>query len=140
MNLQDVKWVFEDFPVDEEETSRLKDAVSRLGMNYKVIDTIDYFKGVPNVYPDSDKECVVFYGSLQIGRKILREKKWFPGVWLNLENYKCSTYYPEFYKYLFNTPYIFSNLGMVNQLMPKSATLNDKLNTDKTYFTPLKVK
>lgn len=101
----DVKWLFEADPIDVEETQRMRSAVEELGLESREIKTIQLFSGLGNLYPDTEESCVFFFGSLQMARKILREKKWKPGAFLTLENYRCEAYYPHMESFLFNTPY-----------------------------------
>ena len=43
-------------------------------------------------YKDSD--CVVFYGSLNLMKAIQKRNTWIPGGFCNLNNFRCTTYYP----------------------------------------------
>lgn len=101
----DVKWLFEADPVDIDETQRMRAAVDELGLESKEIKTIQLFSGLGDLYPNNEDACVFFFGSLQMARKILREKKWKPGAFLTLDNYRCQAYYPDMERFLFNTPY-----------------------------------
>jgi len=101
--MTDVKWLFETDPIDIDETERMRAAVEELGLESKGIKIIHLFSGLGDFYPDNT--CVFFYGSLQMARRILREKKWNPGAFLTLENYRCEIYYPHMENFLFNTPY-----------------------------------
>ena len=103
--MSDVKWLFEADPIDIEETERMRAAVRELGLECKDIKTIQLFSGLGDLYPDNEDTCVFFFGSLQMARKIVREKKWRPGAFLTLENYRCEVYYPHMERFLFNTPY-----------------------------------
>jgi hypothetical protein len=103
--MKEVSWLFEADPLDVDETQRMRAAVSDLGLKHKEINRIQLFSGLGDPYPDTEDSCVFFFGSLQIARKILRDKKWNPGVFLTLENYLCQAYYPHMEPFLFNTPY-----------------------------------
>jgi hypothetical protein len=37
----------------------------------------------------TEKDCVIFYGSLQRGRQIYKETNFIPGVFYTTENYEC---------------------------------------------------
>jgi hypothetical protein len=103
--MTDVKWLFEADPIDVDETQRMRAAVEELGLESREIKMIQFFSGLGDIYPDNEDTCVFFFGSLQMARKILREKKWQPGAFLTLENYRCETYYPNMGGFLFNTPH-----------------------------------
>ena len=103
--MTDANWLFEADPIDIDETQRMRAAVEELGLVSKDIKTIQLFSGLGNIYPDNEDTCVFFFGSLQMARKILREKKWRPGAFLTLHNYRCEAYYPNMEQFLFNTPY-----------------------------------
>lgn len=120
----DVKWLFEADPIDIDETQRMRAAVEELGLESKDIKTIQLFSGLGQLYPDNEDTCVFFFGSLQMARKILREKKWKPGAFLTLDNYRCQAYYPDMERFLFNTP---------NTMLPLNRMLATREQLEKQY-------
>lgn len=97
-----VNWLVEDFEPDNRYDLLIKE-IQRQGMKCEVISYIPFESGSYDVFKED--ECVVFQGSLQLARQLLREKKWIPNSWLTLQNYECSTYYAHFGEHLFNDNY-----------------------------------
>jgi len=88
------KWLFEP-DVFEDNTDKLIEIVKKQGMDAKVIPYVPF----DDVLVDrctrmySDNDCVIFYGSLNFGKK-LKKASWVPGVYLDEEAFKCTAYYP----------------------------------------------
>jgi len=98
----DVKWLLET-DTFEEDLEPIKDEIKRQGMEYTMVDYIPFGKGKYDQYPDD--ACVIFYGSLNLGAQLYKQKQWVPGVWCNLKNFECTTYYAHFGKHLLNDLY-----------------------------------
>lgn len=98
-----VKWLIEDYEHDSS-LQPLMDEVRKQGMELKVIKYEPWESGEFNQY--SNEDCVVFYGTLNLGRQLQKEKGWIPGVYCNFQNLCCITYYSYWAKYLFNSDYI----------------------------------
>jgi hypothetical protein len=96
------KWVIEVLN-DIEDTERLITSLEGYSTEYKRIKYIPFSDENYDIYPEED--CVIFYGSLNLAAQLKRKKKWVPGVYCNLDNMKCSTYYSHFGKYLLNSDY-----------------------------------
>lgn len=62
----------------------------------------------------TDKDIVVFYGSLGQGRQIAN-LPYYPGVFLNIENYECYRYYGYYGDYLLNSDYLMMGLNDVSR-------------------------
>ena len=97
-----VKWLLERDTFGED-LEPIKEEIARQGMEYIMVDYIPFESGEYNQY--NDDECVIFYGSLNLGKQLRKQKKWVPGVWCNLQNFECTTYYAYLGKYLLNNPY-----------------------------------
>ena len=76
-----------------------------------------------------DEDIVLFYGSLQLGRKILKTK-YYPGIYLTLDNYETYSYYHAFGDEILN--FIRKNLNYHKITNPGER--------DKLYTMPLKLK
>lgn len=98
-----VKWLVESFERDMA-IDYLVNEIRLQGMECSVVEYIPFESGSYNQYNNND--CVVFHGSLNLARQIQREKGWIPGVICNFDNFKCSTYYSYWGKYLLNDDYI----------------------------------
>jgi len=123
-----VNWLIEKYIFDENLTY-FKRIFKEHNINYKIIEYFPFMEFNPDDYFSSD-EKVIFYGSLNLSRDILKKSKWIPGVWCNLNALKCSNYYNYYGKYLLNKDYImlpygemyrqkeflFKNLGINNSL------------------------
>jgi len=99
------------FPEYEEE---LVAAIKESGAGCYLFDDTDIFKF--NFDKDikerfNDKDCTIFYGSLQRGRDIYSKTNLIPGVFLTLDNYECYKYYGYFGNQLMNTEYLMMGLN-----------------------------
>ena len=59
-------------------------------------------------FPPDD--CVLFMGTLNLGRDILRTS-WIPGAYMDENNLRCSSYYAYFCQYLLNNKYFLISWG-----------------------------
>ncbi len=98
-----VKWLIEDYEHDSS-LQPLMDEVRKQGMELSVVKYEPWESGEFNQYPNED--CVIFYGTLNLGRQLQKQKKWIPGVYCNFQKLCCITYYSYWGKYLFNNDYI----------------------------------
>jgi hypothetical protein len=98
-----VKWLIEDYEHDSS-LQPLMDEIEKQGMQLEVVKYVPWQSGTYDQYPNDD--CVVFYGTLNLGRQLQREKGWIPGVYCNFQNFCCVTYYSYWAKYLLNSDYI----------------------------------
>jgi len=127
--MMDVKWVLENglFHVG---LDRIAEEIKRQGMEYEMMDYHKDFmqyqnQWVPEKFGSDD--CVVCIGSFQkIDCWNKKNPNWIS--WCNLINFKCSSYFPMFGKYLINNKYV---------MMPFSEFIRQKhdvtlyLNSDR---------
>ena len=97
------KWLIEDYEHDSS-LEPLMDEIKSQGMELEVIKYEPWESGEFNQYSNDD--CVIFYGTLNLGRQLQREKGWVPGVYCNFQNLSCITYYSYWGKCLLNKDYI----------------------------------
>jgi len=114
MEITEVKWLIEDFDPDDSR-HRLVAEVRRQGMRCEVLKYKPFESGVYDCFSNDHNQCVIFQGSLNLGRQLRREKKWIPGVWCDLKAFQCTSYYPDFGQYLFNQDYIMLPLREVGR-------------------------
>ncbi len=106
-----MRWLIEDFRADSD-NNELIEAIKRAGHNLEVIN-LEYFNN--RGFLTSWNEPIIFHGSIllaEIGKSNIIDT--CPFIWLTLENYNCSKYYPYFSDILFNNRHCFIN---VNQLI-----------------------
>jgi len=77
---------------------------------------------------------VIFYGSLNLGRQMQREKAWVPGVYCNYENLCCMTYFSHWGEYLFNDDYIM--LPMMEILRRREFVFDNYGIDDRVFIRP----
>ena len=97
------KWLIQKYDDDKFIIDLIKEVKSQ-DMECKVIkckpwNTIDI-----DQYKNED--CVVFYGTLNLGRQIQKQKGWVPGAYCNFQNLTCITYFSHWGKYLLNNHYL----------------------------------
>jgi len=98
------KWLIEK-DIFNENLTRLTDEITKQGFEYKIVQHIPFGGGTYDNFPDED--CIIFYGSLNLGKQLQREKKWVPGVYNNMRELECLNYYGHMGKWLLNSPYMF---------------------------------
>ncbi|BCL36539.1 ATP-grasp domain-containing protein [Nostoc sp. MS1] len=102
-----VNWLIERYIFDADE--QILEELKRQGYFYKEIKYLTFHpKDAHQYFPDND--CVLFRGTLNLGRNILRTS-WVPGAYLDERNLRCSTYYTYFGQYLLNKKYFLLTLG-----------------------------
>lgn len=112
-----VKWLIENFEADNKIWKLIEELKSR-NQPIEVIDFYNYYlKGKVNkdgIVTDSnfsDNDCVIFQGSIQLALWIKRHRPWVPGVWLDADKFKCTTFYSHLGDFLFNKDYEFTTVG-----------------------------
>lgn len=104
------KWLLQT-DIFEENLNLLCDEIQRQGMEYRIYDHKQFGDGKDVIDKYSKGDCVIVYGSLQMGRVFQKNSTWIPGVYCDLPKYDCSYYYPYFGHYLINEDYIMIPFG-----------------------------
>jgi hypothetical protein len=105
--MKTVNWLIEK-DVYEREAEFLA-ALTKQSYAYRQVSYLKFRPSEANQYfPDHD--CVLFRGTLTLGRDILRTS-WIPGAYMDEKNLRCSTYYTYFGSYLLNNQYFMLPLG-----------------------------
>jgi hypothetical protein len=123
-----VKWLIENYDRDIS-ILNLKKEIEKQGMEVKMCDYHPFSSGAYDQYKDED--CVVFYGTLNLGRQLQRQKVWVPGVYCNFKNLCCLTYFSYFGKYLLNKDY--TMLPML-EIQRRRDEIFDKYGVDNCIF------
>ena len=103
------KWVLEK-NIFQENIEAFKEAIVAQGMEYKVV-TYAPFEGPQCLGVYDPKDCVVFYGSLNLAKQVQKHTQWVPGAWCNLPQFECVYYYPKLSQFLLNDRYIMLPYG-----------------------------
>ncbi len=103
-------WIIENF-IDAADSCELVDAVRASGRECYVIgkrENLDF-----DASQFSENECVMFQGSIQMGRHIQKKLPFgcYPILYCTEDNYLCSKYYPYFKDILFNDKHVFVTVG-----------------------------
>ena len=126
-----VKWLIEDYEHDSS-LQPMIDEIKAQGMDHEVVKYEPWASGTFNQYPNED--CVVFYGTLNLGRQLQRDKGWVPGVYCNFKNLCCHTYYPYWGKYLLNQDYMM--LPMLEILRRREYVFNNFGKRESIFIRP----
>lgn len=112
MNSLKVNWVVEKYMFENYE-EHLVQVIKDTGHNCLLVDDtnlkFDFDVEIKNKFKKND--CVLFYGSLQRGRQMLRDTPYIPGVFLTIDNYECYRYYKHYGNELVNNDYCLFSLG-----------------------------
>lgn len=95
-----VKWLIEDlFENNEELIQEIK--------SQDMVATYIKYKPFLNdqELPFGPNECVIALGSINLCRQVQRTQSWYPGTWVDWNNFNCLTYYAYFGKYLLSKEY-----------------------------------
>jgi hypothetical protein len=104
---QKVNWLLEKQIFDAE--AQFLEALQNQGYAYKETTYLNFRREESDQYFPKH-ECVLFRGTLSLGRDILRTS-WIPGAYMDEKNLRCSTYYTYFGQYLLNNKYFILSLG-----------------------------
>lgn len=98
-----INWLLEKYIFDRDD--ELIAEIKRQGHQYKVV---DYLKFQPQKTADyfAPDNCVLFRGSLNLGREILRTCPWTPGAYMDEQALNCLNYYTYLGQYLLNQRYM----------------------------------
>jgi hypothetical protein len=124
--MKNIKWFVEKNLFPEYEDLMVK-TIRNSGMTAYLFDDTDMNFNFYNYINKklNDDDIVFFYGSLQNGRKMLKTK-YYPGVYLSLDNYECYKYYGYFGEELLNSDYLL--IGF-NDILRKKDEIIDKYKT-----------
>lgn len=124
------KWLIEQFD-DDDHIPRLISSLKKQRIEYHIIRYVPFESGSYDEYPNSSDQCVVFYGSLNLARQLRREKQWIPGVYCDLEKFKCTSYFPYLGKFLLNDDYVFIPVRELNR---RKNWIYEKFGVDNCVF------
>jgi len=129
------KWLLEPDVFEENTIELLRTHLIGSGIDVKIIPYIpfddDLVDRCSKLYHPED--CVIFYGSLNFGRK-LQKLPWVPGVYLNEEAFKCTSYYPAIGDLLIH----YDNFTMLPYgiLKDKKDQLIDQFGGERIFIRP----
>lgn len=129
-----MNWLLETEVFGEGEIEAMSAEIERHG---HVVKTIPHAVSLVNIGNFRDlaytifghDEPVIFYGSLGLAGMIRRHCEWVPGVWCDLQKYRCSSYYPSFGYYLLNEDYEMLPFG---ELGRKARHLFERFNDSES--------
>ena len=106
-------WIVEKYMFPEYE-DELKTIIEESGAVCYMFDDTDYIKfnfdkDIKNKF--TNKDCTIFYGSLQRGRELYAKTDFIPGIFLAIDNYECYKYYGYFGFELLNSTYFMMGLN-----------------------------
>jgi ATP-grasp domain, R2K clade family 3 len=128
-----VKWLFEK-DVFGENLDAFVAEVRRQGMEAKVAYHAPFDDDATFLKLFSPDDCVVFYGSLNMGQRVQQKARWVPGVYLNLPQLECLYYYPRLGRHLLNSTYAMVPYG--DLLRQKKFLFNSLGNNDCLFVRP----
>ncbi len=122
-----VNWLIESNISDYHE--QFLSEIKKQGYVYKETNYLRFRRDeISKYFPEHD--CVLFRGTLNLGRDILRTS-WIPGAYMDEKNLRCSTYYTYFGKYLLNNKYFLLTVG---ELIRRRKEIIDYFQSDGNLF------
>lgn len=110
-----LRWIFEKGVFEDEYFNRVIDTATELSYPYRIVErdkSGSYANLVKETYHYDDGP-VLSYGSLALSSYIQRKTQFYPGTICELDNFKCSNYYPRYYDYLLNQDFIMLPIGSI---------------------------
>ena len=128
-------WIVEKHMFPEYE-DKLIAAIERSGATCYLFDDTDFMrfnfdKDIKNKF--TDKDCTIFYGSLQRGRELYTKTNFVPGIFLTIDNYECYKYFGMFGNSLLNSTYYMMGLNDLKRWEPYFQFNNGE---DKIFIRP----
>ena len=118
--------------VFNEDFSEMYRAISLNGAVYNNVVYRPFF-GIHECRIDSEDTDVIFMGSLNCAKHVIRNTKW--RVWCDFDKFKCSHYYTYLGEHLINKNYLMMPLGEVERQKNNIYNyLNPHGNTDNYFF------
>jgi hypothetical protein len=127
------KWLIESTIFEEQADNALLKAINDQGMEYRIVHGAEETWGVKSYLDLFDKDdCVVVRGSIEFCGMVRREAPWIPGVYMTMDHYDCTNYYPVFGDSLLNgEDYLMIPYG---ELRRKKDWLYDKVGIENCIF------
>lgn len=100
------KWLLETTVFEQNADNKMIELLDKKGMECKLAHGAHEIWGV-KTYLDlfGPQDCVVVRGSIEFCGEVRRESPWVPGVYMTMDNYDCTNYYPIFGDRLLNQDY-----------------------------------
>lgn len=105
--MREVNWLIERHVSDADE--QFLEELKRQNYSYKEVRYLTFRREAADQY-FPDHACVLFRGTLNLGRDIPRTA-WVPGAYMDEKNLRCTTYYAYFGQHLLNNRYFILPLG-----------------------------
>ncbi|MEG3883728.1 ATP-grasp domain-containing protein [Microcoleus sp. herbarium19] len=125
--MKKVNWLIEQNIYDRE--SELLAELQKQGYIYKQTKYLNFRSESAHQYFPPD-DCVLFRGTLNLGRDILRSA-WIPGAYMDEKHLRCSSYYTYFGQYLLNNKYFLLSLG---ELVRRKTEILEYFKSDGELF------
>jgi hypothetical protein len=125
--MKKVNWLIERNIFDAED--RFFEELKRQNYTYRETRYVD-FRPEESHHYFPDHGCVLFRGTLNLGRNVLRSS-WVPGAYMIESNLRCTSYYTYFGPYLLNNRYFILPLG---ELMRRRTEILDYFRSDGALF------
>jgi len=100
------KWLLETTVFEQNADNKMIELFEQKGIECKLAHGAHEIWGV-KTYLDlfGPQDCVVVRGSIEFCGQVARESPWVPGVYMTMDNYDCTNYYPVFGDCLLNQDY-----------------------------------
>jgi len=132
--MKKINWIFEKHLFPEYE-KQLVDTIKNSGQDCYLLDdshwNFDFDKSIKKKY--NEDNCVIFYGSLNLGQRIWKETNFIPGIYLTRDNYECYKYYSYYGDEMVNSRYML--LGL-NDVKRSKDMFFEMFNTNEMFIRP----
>jgi len=125
--MKKVNWLIEQNIYDRE--TEFLAQLQKQGYIYQETKDLNFHPKAAHQYLPPD-DCVLFMGTLNLGRDILRTS-WIPGAYMDEKNLRCSSYYTYFGQYLLNNKYFILSWG---ELLRRKTEIREYFKSDGDLF------
>jgi len=125
--MKKVNWLIEQNIYDRE--TEFLAQLQKQGYIYQQTKYLNFRPEAAHQYFPPD-DCVLFMGTLNLGRDILRAS-WIPGAYMDEKTLRCSSYYTCFGHYLLNNKYFLIFLG---ELLRRKIEIMEYFKSDGDLF------
>lgn len=108
-----VKWVFEKDAYQDGNTERMIAYCKERKLDHQLVDFVMFGHDDHIKWAFGPEECVIVYGTIILSRFVQQKKKWYPGVWCNWDELKCSNFLAHLGKFSVQQEYAFMPLAEV---------------------------
>lgn len=109
------KWVFEKDAYEDGNTERMIAYCKAKGIPHQLVPYVAFGSDAHIKWAFGPDECVITYGTIHLAQFVQKKKAWYPGVWCDWHQFKCSTYLSHLGQFSVQDDYAFLPIAEVHR-------------------------